>query len=537
MPPRRLSRLQLLFSSMRTPALLSALLLFASASDLSAQMPLLTAPRGTLRIELGGTFYPSAPEWADGAKRELGAPLTLAALTAAATPLLGDLESRLAEILGRPAEATKLGGLTTIAEHQRGVGTIGLGYGVSRRITLFGTVPIVSVRTQRTLSYAPTGTTVGANPADPNIGNALGHATTSAFFSEFDAAIATLTFRFNRGDYASNPATQALATQTLSEAPAFRNLLFTLLADSVTASAVLPTSASNDGVALLHEIAKVQTTFTTGLGIPGFSTDPALPLVTLDGAGFNQLLASPTGFGTLPPEDQPRVALGDLEGGMTVSLVQHGRPGDDRWLNLWVQGLGRFRTGLLPRPEYLFDQGTGDRQIDAEFAGTIELGRQRFGLRAEGRFTMQLASDRFVRVAGRDQLLIPTYRRAGVSHNPGDILRVTAQPFFRLASHLAFAGLLSYWRSGSDLTTYVSGQTPVAGAPASVLDEGTAADAFVIGAGFSYVHDGLGRDGIMRMPVEAGFWVDRTVQSGRGVVTPIVSSRVIFRVYKAVTKQ
>ena len=150
---------------------------------------------------------------------------------------------------------------------------------------------------------------------------------------------------------------------------------------------------------------------------------------------------------------------------------------------------------------------------------------------------MQLASDRFVRVAGRDQLLIPTYRRAGVSHDPGDVFRITAQPFFRLASHLAFAGLISYWRSGADLTTYVSGQNPVAGAPASVLDEGTASDAFVVGAGFSYVHDGRGRDGILRMPVEAGFWVDRTVQSGRGVVSPIVSSRVVFRVYKALTKQ
>lgn len=521
---------------MRIRALLSILLAFGAAR-LPAQLPLLTAPRGALRIEFGGRFAPATSAWIDGTKRDLGDPLTLTSLTATATPLLSDLEARLGEILGRPATAAQLGSIATIAETQRGVATIGLALGLTRRITLFGTVPIVSVRSQRSISFDATGASVGSNPADPNIGNPGGRAQTEAFFNEFDAALATLSTRFNRGDYSTDPTAQTLAQQTLSDAPALRTSLYTLLIDSLLASAVLPTGTSADGAALLARITGLRNRFANGLGIPGFASAPALPSSPLNAAGFEALLAAPTGFGILAPEDRPLVGLGDLEAGVTAELIQHGLPGDSRWLGLWVQGLGRFRTGQLPRPQYLFDQGTGDRQIDAEVAGILEFGRHRLGLRAEGRYTLQLASDRFVRVAGRDQLLVPSYRRAGVRRNPGDLLSITVQPFFRLAPHLAFAGLISYQRRGSDLTTYVTGQNPVAGADASVLDAGSASDAMVVGAGFSYVHDGRHRDGILRMPVEAGLSIERTVRSGSGVVPASLTSRLVFRVYKALVRQ
>ncbi len=522
---------------MRVRAPLLLLLVWLPTTRLTAQLPLLTAPRGTVRIEFGGAFAPATSAWIDGTKRDLGSPLTIAALTSTTTPLLGDLESRLSEILGRPAAPTALGGLTTIAEHQRGTATIGLALGLTRRITLFGTVPIVSVRTQRRTTYDPLGATVGINPADPNIGDPAGRARTTAFFTEFDAAIASLTTRFSRGDYVSNPAAQALAQQTLTEAPLLRNTLYTLFADSALASVVLPTERSADGSALLARVAGVRSTFTTSLGIPGFSSAPALPSAPLNAAGFDALLGSPSGFGVLAPEDKPLVALGDMEGGITAELIQHGRAGDPSWLGLWLQGVGRLRTGQLPRPQYLLDQGTGDRQIDAEVAGILELGRHRLGLRAEGRYTIQLASDRFTRVASRDQLLVPAYRRAAVRRDPGDILTITAQPFFRVAPRLALAGLVSYRRRGADATRYVTGQTPVAGAAANLLDGGTASDATIIGLGFSYVHDGRHRDGILRMPVEAGLSIERTVFSGSGVVPARLTSRLVFRVYKALVSQ
>lgn len=505
----------------------------------SAQLPLLTAPVGTLRLDFGGAFYPATSVWRDGTKEQLGDVLTIPSLSASTTPMLGDLEGRLAQVLGRPATPALLGGITTVAEHQRGVATLGLALGLTRRITLFGSVPIVSVRSQRQLSYAPAGTTVGANPADPVLGTSAGRAQTDAFFGAFDAALADLTTRYDRGDYANDPTKQALAQQTLAQAPLLRNSLFALFSDTTTASAVLPTGSSADGTALLGAIGAVRNTLTNDLGISSFTGAPALPAVPLDSAGFEALLGSPTGFDLSAPEDRPLVGIGDIEAGITANIFRHGLPGDANWTAVWVQGLGRFRTGQLPRPEFLFDQGTGDRQPDAELAAIVEIGRHRLGLRAEGRYTMQMGADHYVRVAPRDQLLIPSNRRAAVHSNPGDIMRLTAQPFFRLAPRLAFTGLVSYWRRGPDVTSYVSGQAAVGagGVDATILDAGTAANALLVGVGFSYVHDGLHRDGIRRMPVEAGLSIERTIRSGQGVVPASLTSRLVFRVYKALVRK
>ncbi|MES2124631.1 MAG: hypothetical protein V4503_08065 [Gemmatimonadota bacterium] len=505
----------------------------------SAQLPLLTAPVGTLRLDFGGAFHPATSVWRDGTKEPLGAVLSFPALSAASTPLLSDLEGRLAQVLGRPATPALLGGLTAVAEHQRGVATLGLAIGVTRRITVFGSVPIVSVRSQRQLSYSPSGATVGLNPADPVLGTTAGRAQTVEFFDSFDAALTDLGVRYDRGDYANDPVKQALAQRTLAEAPLLRNSLFAIFSDTATASAVVPTSTSADGTALLGTIGAIRNTLTNDLGVASFTGAPALPTTPLDSAGFEALLESPTGYDLSAPEDRPLVGLGDIEAGVTANILQRGSPGDARWMSVWVQGLGRFRTGQLPRPEFLFDQGTGDRQPDAELAAIVELGRHRLGIRAEGRYTMQLASDHYVRVAARDQLLVPATRRAAVHNNPGDILRLTAQPFFRLAPRLAFTGLVSYWRRGADVTSYVSGQTAVgtSGVDATILDAGTAANALVVGVGFSYVHDGLHRDGIRRMPVEAGLSIERTIRSGQGIVPASLTSRLVFRVYKALVRK
>lgn len=515
---------------------LALLLLAAAPAPLLCQLPLLTAPHGTLRIEFGGAFQPATSEWIDGSKRDIGTRLTYSTIDAAATPLLGDLETRLATLLGRPPAPASLGSIATIAEYQRGTATIGLGYGLTRRLTLFGTIPIVSTRTQRSSTYSADGVTVGANPADAVLGDAGGKVQTEAFFTQFDAALATLQTRFARGDYATDQAKQALAQQTLQSAPQFRDQLFALLADTATMSVVLPTASSADGAALLGAIGALRNTFGNDLGIAGFTGAPALPAAPLTADGFGALLAAPSGFGVLAPEEQPRVGLGDIDLGATYEVLRHGKPGDARWLGLWAQGIGRVRSGTLPRPAYLLDQGTGDRQIDAEFAGIGELGRGRFGLRGEVRATLQLASERFARVAYRDQLLVPRARTAGVKRDPGDVLAITLQPFVRLAPHFAVTGLVQHWRRGEDRTTYVANQAPVAEMRASILDQGTAANATRVGLGLSYVHDGLHRDGILRMPVEAGLSVERTVASSAGIVPASLTSRLVFRVYKAIVR-
>jgi hypothetical protein len=494
-------------------------------------MPLITAPARTVRIELGGAFLPVDRQWVAGTRQSLGSLLTATSLGPTSTPLLADLSSELAAITGQSSGILSLGGLSATAEQEHGLGTIGLALGVTSRVTLFATLPIVMVRSRYTMAYDPSTATVGLNPAHPSLGNATGQSQATLFFNQLDTALATLAAKVSRGDFAGDPATLALAQQTLTDGTALRSGLFTLLVDPRRAMPVLPTATSADGTALLARIASFRNTFGDRLGVNGFTASPELPSAPLTSQGFNALLTSPDGFGRAAADDRPRTTIGDLEAGVAVELYHRGTIGD-RWLSVWTRGLVRFPNGSLPRATQLFDQGTGDRQFDAEISGLVEFGKGSLGLRGEATYRRQVARVLLGTIGGVDQLLLPTYRAAALSQDLGDVLSLTARPFVRLAPHLALTGMASYWRKGEDRYTYAVGQGEIAGASLSEMQRGTAADALQLGVGLSYVHPGEMRDKAMTMPVEAGFSIERTVASGRGIVPSPLTTRMTFRVYK-----
>ena len=507
-----------------------------TVSPLAAQLPMITVPAGTLRIEFGGGFFPSLQEWVAGSKQPLGALLTTTTLGSTRTPLIADLSHQLAALTGESAGVLSLGGVSATAEHERGVGTFGLGLGITSRLSIFMTVPIVMVRTRYQLTYDETGASVGLNPSHPSLGNSSGQAEAAAFFSEFDSAMSRLAARADGGDFANDPALLTLARQTLADGVGLRSALHDLLVDPARAMPVLPTATSSDGIALLTRINSFRNVFGDQLGVTGFTTVPLLPAAPLSPQTFNALLTSPDGFGRATPDDRPRTALGDIEAGLAMQLVQRGELGD-RWLSVWARGLMRFPNGSPPRATQLFDQGTGDRQFDAELSGIVEVGRGALGLRNELTYTHQFARTLLESIGGPDQLLRPAYREAALSRKLGDIVSLTARPYLRMAPHLALAGMASYWHKGTDRYAYATGQGEIAGAALSELEGGTAADALQLGLGLSYVHPGGTHSLVARMPVEAGLAIERTVSSGRGIVPASLTTRMTFRVYKPIFKR
>ncbi len=504
------------------------------AAPISAQLPFLIAPVGTLRMELRGDFFPVSNIWVDAARRPLGELIARHSLDAAATPLVAEVDRRLAAIVGPGAGPGSLGALRAVAEYQRGVGTIGLALGLTSRITLIGNLPIVSTRTQTQLTFDPAGATLGVNPADALLGNAAGFAQTNAFFAQYDAALAELGVRVGRGDYASNPTTLALAQQTLAAGPATRGALFELLADPRLASAVLPVTTSVAGTALLELIAALRMTYSSGLGIPGFDAAPALPQVPISGDAFELLLDAATGFGLSPRNTDPRVALGDVELGVVVEALRAGNAASASAFSLVGRGLARLPTGQTPRADALLDQGSGDAQLDIELGAIVEARHGRMGIRAEVTYVRQFAGDLQARLGSPAQALLPARYLAAVRRDPGDVIALSMQPYVRLAPHLAVSGMVQHQRRGSDVVTLIAGQPPVAGATPADLTFGTKADATRIGIGLSYAHEGRNREGILKMPVEASFQIERTVASGAGIVPAAMTTRVMVRVYKQI---
>jgi hypothetical protein len=81
---------------MRLRSLLLVLLVSAGHTRLPAQLPLLTAPRGTLRIEFGGGFFPATSAWIDGSKPNYGLVLLNSATLTGAPASPGDVIARYA---------------------------------------------------------------------------------------------------------------------------------------------------------------------------------------------------------------------------------------------------------------------------------------------------------------------------------------------------------------------------------------------------------------------------------------------------------
>lgn len=512
--------------------LLPALLL-APLGAIPAQLPLLTAPAGVLRLELGGGFFPTDELRIDGTRRPLGSRLSYPSLDATATPLVGNTEAALARVLGRAPGPLTLGSVSAIAEQQRGVATLGLAVGITRRLTFSASVPIVSTRTQLQLRPVATDANVGLNPADGALGTPAGIAQTTAFFTAFDEALTALSGRIASGAF-TNPTQLALAQQTLGQGTTLRDGLFQLLADPVRGSAVLPVASSTAGSAVLAAITALDATLGGALGGRTISAAPALPAAVLTATDLDALIAAPTGFGITEPEDIPPVGLGDVELGLTAEVLRRGAPGDSRWLGVWARAGARLSTGTAPRPGYLLDQGSGDGQPDVEVGGIVELGRGRFGLRGSALTTLQLAGTADEQPATRDQLFRPARITALLSRNPGDVFTITAQPFYRIVPHFALTALVQYQRRGADALNWADPTQAIAGLDLTTLVQGTSANATRVGLGVSFVHDGVNREGVRKMPVEAGFSIERTVASSAGVVATPLTSRMVIRVYKPI---
>jgi hypothetical protein len=492
----------------------------------SAQLPYLTAPRGTLRIELGGAFAPASREFADGTRRDLGDPITSAALTAASSPLVRDLEARLSPLLGGTAGPASLGAISADAMVQRGAGFIGLAAGLSDRITAYASIPIVSVRTEARIDADPSAATVGLNPA------LLGDQSSAQFLGQFDTALGQLGMRLDAGDYAGTPTLQSLAEQTLADGTALRGALDALLVAGGTASPILPVADSPDGTALLAQVAGLRDRFATDLGIGGFTAAPGLPAEPITSTGFGQLLAAEEGFDLAPFDQQPLVGLGDIEVGLVVALAGARSIERRSWFGVWVTGGVSLPTGTPPDPRYLRDTGTGDGQLDVAFGGVIEAGRGRMGLRASAAYRLQLEGEREARIGRRDEFLLPASRAAVLRWDPGDEVLFRVEPFIRLVDRLAITGALSWESRGDDRWSTVGEIVPPGTGQVDDMGIGSARTATRWGLGLSYAHDGTGRDGTRRMPVEAGLAIERIIQSGSGLVLAPATTRLWFRVYK-----
>lgn len=504
----------------------------ALGSPLGAQILPLTMPKSKLRLDFLGQLQSYDYRWREGSRDEAAGDFHRL-MDASFVPGLAAAEQRVRKITGRTDLSLNLGRST--ASQLVNLGTSGFGgaYGLTKAITIHGMVPLIAVKIAPRIVIDSAGSTAGFNPASGPFGNAAGRNQTALFLSSLRAAVTALRTKIAAGTYDTDPARRQAADQALIRGELLETELTGLLQDA--AADFVPRDGSQAGQLILAAITAFRATLQS-LDVTNLTTvqPPAFAGQGLDYQGFENFLTNADGsIGMRPIDDIPALSyLGDIEVGVAVAVIDHfptAKLGSG--FRAVIDGTVRLRTAKLDSPDRLFDLGTGDRQPDVEVSLTADYVRGRLGARFTGGYNVQLPGNQNRRVTRYDSPIVAKTSLAGVRRDPGDVLRLSAHPFFRLAPYLSVYVGADYWTKGRDGFVYVPGQPEIAGVDIGVLGDGTASDALQVSGGLSYSHAGLNKRGGTGLPMDASFRYERIARSRKGILPDIHSVRIDLRFY------
>jgi len=485
--------------------------LCAAATSAAAQLPQIGVPRGQIRLEIGGEFSTVNGSFLDG--RQAYRSEWNTSLGSAFLPELTGADTRIRAITGDASYRLSAGRSSVNASTSGGSLVLSAAVGITSRITIFGTMPFVMVRSQQQLKLDSTDADAGFNPADPQFGTGAGAIQTNLFFAQLDAALVTLATKINNGDYNANPADLALAQATLASGTALRSNMNGLLRDPTTASPFVPLATSTAGTAILGVVTGLQGTLGT-LGVAGFSAVPALATARMNDAAYRGFITN--SFGPVQGfllGDERIQRPGDTELGAVWTMI-------DRWgerrpaVRLAFTGLVRLPTGLVDRSDDFFDLGTGDGQTDLEFRAAADLATGIIGARFSASYNRQMAADFQRRIYAPSQPLAYRYRLTTISSDPGDEVSLGIEPFLKLAPGFAATFGAFHWKHGGDKVSY-SG-TPVPGVDVNDIAIGSERSATAIQAGLTFSSfSGVPGKGT---PIEARFAYREVVAGSGGAV-------------------
>ncbi|MGH7699709.1 MAG: hypothetical protein ACREMJ_04205, partial [Gemmatimonadales bacterium] len=463
---------------MRTAILL--LLIPGLAPGVSGQtVPRTDLPRsGALRL----TFDPLIETWGEqffGGRRErLGAPLTGDTVGGARIPVVARLETDVRTASGVAGFVASLGTGRLAARQERRTTPITAEVGITDRLAVGLTLPLVRVYTRAHLALDTAGASVGLNPLLLSPDNAASY---GRFFLEFGGALGQLADSIAGGSYGcpGSPAC-AQATAFLAEAQGVRDALGRLVYGAGTGGGApfLPHAQSDGGLGIDANLARIQQELATTYNIAAFSSDLLLPTEPLDRAAFETALTDTVyGFGLRPFGGTPvrrRYWLGDVEVGARYRVAAGPVYAATAGVRL------RLPTGHPDSPHDALDVATGDGQMDIEgqLVQELVLGG-RLWLNLNARAGLQRPGERVRRVAPPDAFLVPRAATARLRWDPGDYVALDFAPLFRFSRWFAAGFTAGYVTRGEDRHTFATPQDSSAlaarlSAPtaAGVLDQG-----------------------------------------------------------------
>src|SRR5512143_3957214 len=476
-----------------------------------------TPRRGALRV----TFDPRITTWEEvftpGGRQPLGAALAGDSLTQW-QPALALAQGNVRAATGLAGYVARLGGSLLAIRSERRVTPIGLEYGLTNRLSLGATIPIVRVEVRERFREKPEGSNVGALP-DPS-----GYAT---FFTSLNTALTQLNDSIAAGAYGcpSSPLcarAQALFSQGQSLASA---LAGAVNGNPDTIAMFLPTAGSEAGRQISAIVSGLSRALADTFNIAAFSSGTfLLPEVPVPGSATATILGDRlTSLGLAPFGGSTPRHLRYFAGDAEVAAKYRLLSADADAVALVV----RLPTGHQDSPNDAFDLATGDHQTDVEgrFSGELTVWH-RLWLNVSLRGARQLPGQRERRIGPVDQPFLPATTFARLRWDPGDYVAMDVAPLYRFSRLFAAGVTFGYFAQQQDHYAFLSPQDSLdvvtrTGGPIApaVLEAGTGIRQARVGVAATFSGPRL----------EGGFSVERTISGAGGPVPGATVLRIVMR--------
>lgn len=356
------------------------------------------APKGMVRLRAITAWTRYDSRYGATGVEPLGARLTADSLGVRQVPALSAVESEVQSASGLPFTLT-LGRSRLDATARTEVLPLGLEYGVSSRVAIGVTVPIVRKRAAL-LFRLDTAGGFGAN-VGPNVHRTsqVAAQTNAVVQAEFESAAQQLLQRLS--NCRANPgnagcpallAREAEALQLVASSQSFATSVGALYGTSTTLGmAFVPTSQSAAQAAIQARIAAFNTQYRDLLSSSAdlLSATPSAAGGPAGSAAFERYLVEEAGGDSL--RMQERVGIGDVEIGIKVLVLgAPRRVGQRVSTQLALASSLRLPTGSTQSPSSVFDLRLGDGRFILDSRAIMDYRAGRLGFQGTAQYAMAL---------------------------------------------------------------------------------------------------------------------------------------------------
>ena len=398
---------------------------------------------------------------------------------------------------------------------------IGLEYGLTRRLAIGVTVPIVRSRVDASFQMDTSAlrkSNVGWNPAF------VGDTGVLAFRREMTQALAALQAQATSGP----AALRAQAQATIAELKPFLDVSY---------APFLPRGGTNDAKSLAANLGTADSAYAqlaaqyAALGdtLPALSTTLSLPDTTgLMTADLERFFEDPAlGIGIDSFATIVRTGIGDVTAHVTYQFAE----GAAYRGQLLVTT--RFPTGQAPSASNFLDLGTGTHEFGLEVALANDvILNSTFLVHAVARVGGSASDQIPMRVTPPEFPIAPLTQVAEIKRRPAPYVAIDVDPTWMLDDAFSVRVAYGYFSQGAMRHSYVNPTDELrVGLPASVLDEATAMRWMRVGAEVTFLTLGRYAKGRASLPYSVSVGYDNTIWGRGGRVPQASEYHVNFRAF------